>query len=267
MRHTCAQSSPRRRYSATETPQLQEERGLFRGAIVRCQVPGTGQEQHQEQLWNKSEPTSKNRRLRRLGGCTFGGMPRKPRLQDPGLYHVGCRGNNKQPIFDDLIRELVLHKLCFIASEYEWSILAWALMTNHFHLVIRVGDSGLAAGMQRLNLFLATISNSRFSRTNHCVGDRYWNRPLETDARVLVCLRYVMWNPVRANLVDDPADSTWTSYRASAGLAKAHPVLALDQLLPMFGPAPLAAHQGFAAFVETGRDRAIRVRARRESVR
>jgi len=161
-------------------------------------------------------------------------MPRKPRLQDPGLYHVGSRGNNKQPIFDDLIRELVLHKLCFIASEYEWSILAWALMTNHFHLVIRVGDSGLAAGMQRLNLFLATISNSRFSRTNHCVGDRYWNRPLETDARVLVCLRYVMWNPVRANLVDDPADSTWTSYRASAGLAKAHPVLALDQLLPMF---------------------------------
>ena len=180
-------------------------------------------------------------------------MPRKPRHQTPGLYHVGARGNDKQQIFDDVIRELFLYKLSFVAGDFEWSILGWALMSNHFHLVVEVGELGLAAGMQRLNLFLASVSNSRFSRTNHCLGNRYWNEEIEDEARLYDCIRYVVWNPVRAGLVSDPWASTWTSCRAGGGLERAHPALSLDRLLGLFGPAPAAAYASFSSLVDSGR--------------
>jgi putative transposase len=183
---------------------------------------------------------------------TFDVVPRKSRVQSPGYYHVGARGNDRQVIFDDVIRELFLYKLSFVASDFEWSVLGWALMSNHFHLVVQVGEQGLAAGMQRLNLFLASISNARFSRTNHCLGNRYWSEELEDEPRLHSCIRYVMWNPVRAGIVAEPCDSPWTSCRAGAGLERAHPALALDQVLALFDRGPAAAYASFAALVESG---------------
>jgi REP element-mobilizing transposase RayT len=179
-------------------------------------------------------------------------MPRKLRLEAPGIYHVGSRGNNKQQIFDEIIREMFLSRLCVIARAFEWEVLAWALMSTHFHLVVEVGEPGLARGMQRLNLFLALLSNDRFGRINHCVGGPYWNELLETDEALVGCFAYVYFNPVRAGLVGEPASSTWTSYRASVGLERPHPALALGRLLSCFDEAPLAAHQRIRRFVEGG---------------
>jgi REP element-mobilizing transposase RayT len=176
-------------------------------------------------------------------------MPRKPRLQAPGLHHVTTRGNNKQILFDDVLRPVFLDRLCIIATAYRWRVIAWALMTNHFHLVLEVGELGLAAGMQRLNLFLACLSNRQFGRVNHSLGRPYWNEPLEEEGHLEAALRYVLLNPVRATVVEHPADSTWTSYRASAGLERPHPALALEALLAFFGTTPLAAHAAFAAFI------------------
>jgi REP element-mobilizing transposase RayT len=184
-------------------------------------------------------------------------MPRQLRVQEPGLYHVGARGNNGQQIFDDALREIFLSQLTLVAQAFAWDVYAWALMSNHFHLLLGVHDDGLAVGMHRLNLGFARASNARFERINHCVGDRYWNGPIETDGHLYACVRYVLWNPVRAGVVHDPFDSTWTSARSSAGLEVRSEPLALGRLLPFFGNAAALAHEGLHDFVLAGRDRCL----------
>ena len=180
-------------------------------------------------------------------------MPRRPRVETPGLYHVGSRGNNKQVVFDDLIRPRFLMQLDVVATAFEWDVYAWALMSNHFHLVLEIDELGLAKGMQRLNLAFAQISNEQFGRINHCVGARYWSEPIEDDRHLHECIRYVLLNPVRAGIVEDALDSGWTSLRASVGLAPVPRALAQAKLLALFDNAPAAANPRPRAASRAGR--------------
>ena len=126
-------------------------------------------------------------------------MPRPPRIIEPhAFYHVVTRGNNKQAIFDDVLRTFFLNHLGRIARDYDWLIFAYALMTNHFHLVLRVGEAGLSKGMCELNGGFARASNARFGRVDHCFGKRFWSTHLETDGHFLASVRYTLWNPPRA---------------------------------------------------------------------
>ena len=179
-------------------------------------------------------------------------VPRKPRVQTPGIYHVTSRGNDKQVIFDDVLRPVFLFELDLVARAFDWWIYGWALMSNHYHLVLEITDLGLADGMHRLNNWFAKASNARFGRINHCVGDRYSSSPIESDAHFYNALRYVLWNPVRAGVVAHPSASGWTSYRPSVGLEHAPRVLAVGRLLAYFGAKPATAYAALQAFVDAG---------------
>jgi putative transposase len=65
-------------------------------------------------------------------------MARPLRIEFPGaLYHVTSRGNERRPIFsDDVDRRMFLTFLGQTVKRFGWSLTAWVLMTNHFHLVI-----------------------------------------------------------------------------------------------------------------------------------
>ena len=146
-------------------------------------------------------------------------MPRPPRVEVPGgYYHVTSRGNNRQEIFDEALRLSFLLHVARTARRYGWVVLAWALMTNHYHLIFQLGDGGLSDGMHELNTSLALTSNARFGRMNHCFGRRFWSTQLETDRHLFASIQYAMWNPPRAGVGEHPADSTWSSFRARAGL-------------------------------------------------
>jgi REP element-mobilizing transposase RayT len=184
-------------------------------------------------------------------------MARRPRVQVPGFYHVVARGNGKQEIFDDYLRPVFLVQLGSVAPEFDWRVLAWAVMSNHVHLVLRIGDLGLAGGMQKLNLGFALKSNARFGRINHCFGSRYWSTYIESEEHLARSIRYALWNPARAGICKHPAESNWTSFAASAGLVKAPRVLALDALLDSFGKGPAGAFDAFRDFVYEGRARCL----------
>src|SRR4051794_22672141 len=126
-------------------------------------------------------------------------------------------------------------------------------MNNHYHLVIRIGDSGLSRGMFELNNVFARVANGRFDRINHCFGQRFWSAHLDTDEYLLSSIRYGMWNPPRAHECNEPADSRWTSFRGSVGLDNPHPVLALDHLHSLLATEAKAARTVLFDYVQAGR--------------
>jgi REP element-mobilizing transposase RayT len=175
----------------------------------------------------------------------------KLRDQTPGLHHVSIRGNNKRDIFrDEKDRAYFLDLLDRIALDEAWAIYAYALMTNHFHLVMRIGDHGLGDGMCRLNTAYATWFNLQNDRINHLFGKRYWSERLTSDRRFRAVLRYVIQNPRRAGKPGPLESHTWTSYAATIGLALSRVRLAKDELLAHFASDPKRAIELFRALCE-----------------
>jgi len=183
-------------------------------------------------------------------------MARQPRIEvQGGYYHVVTRGNDRQPIFDDTLRLRFVQRAAVIARRYGWRVYAWALMSNHFHLVIRLDTGGLSKGMCELNGGFARESNARFGRIDHCFGARFWSTQLESDSHLLASVRYTMWNPPRVGVGGDPGDSHWTSFRETVGLEHPSGVLAHRELLEHFGANPVRARQAFSRYVSEGRVR------------
>src|SRR5882762_5747063 len=79
-------------------------------------------------------------------------MPRKLRVQYPGaIYHLMNRGDRREDIFaDDHDRERFLETLGETCLKTGWQVLAYCLMSNHFHLVIETPQANLSRGMKWL---------------------------------------------------------------------------------------------------------------------
>ena len=157
------------------------------------------------------------------------------RDESPGYHHVVTRGNNKRSIYvDDRDRAFFCWTVSRIAKKYDWTVLAYCLMENHYHLLISVGEKGLAGGMCELNSGYACAFNARHGRVNHLFGKRYWSRRVKTDASLWNVVRYIVQNPRRAGVAQTLDGYRWTSYAATIGLALADIQLARDEVLRFF---------------------------------
>ena len=173
----------------------------------------------------------------------------KPRDESTGYHHVVTRGNNKRTIYEsDEDRWYFSQRVTRVAAKYEWRIVAYALMRNHYHLIIHVGDKGLAAGMCELNTGYAVWFNGKHGRVNHLFGKRYWNRRIRTHASLMNAVRYVVQNPQRAGGHEPLEAYAWTSYAATIGLAFACMRLEREEVLALFGSTPERAVESLRAF-------------------
>jgi len=171
------------------------------------------------------------------------------RDERPGYHHVVTRGNNKRRIYKDHVdRWFFCETVERIARKHGWTILAYCLMDNHYHLVLRVGERGLARGMCELNTACALHYNARHGRINHLFGKRYWNRYLQTDATVVNALRYVVQNPRRAGGTRPLEGYVWASYGATIGIAAARIDIDREQVLRFFGTKPERAVEEYRAY-------------------
>jgi REP element-mobilizing transposase RayT len=162
-----------------------------------------------------------------------------PRIVDPnGLYHVFSRGNFKQPIFldDDHYRRFVA-ATTKVAERYGWLVLDWCLLTNHYHLFIRLQDDGLSAGMRELNGGFSRWSNRQTGRTwsGHLVKNRFGSVDVIREGHLLELVTYIPLNPVRAGLVEEPQDWPWSGFRATVGLEHPFPFHRPSDLLRLLG--------------------------------
>jgi REP-associated tyrosine transposase len=183
-------------------------------------------------------------------------MGRHPRPQVAGgLYHVTTRGNSGASIFaDDLDRGAFLNRLGHSVSRFEWQCLAFCLMGNHFHLAIKTPEPNIARGMRALNGWYAQRFNWRHDHRGHLFEAPYHAEFIEHEAHFLEVTRYVVRNPVRANICQLPEEWPWSSYRAMIGLPPAIPWLATSELLAAFGSTAERAQQRYRSFVEEGVD-------------
>jgi REP element-mobilizing transposase RayT len=134
-------------------------------------------------------------------------MPRGPRLDAPGtLHHVIVRGIEKRAIVDDdKDREDFVTRMGSIALDTETFIYAWALMTNHAHILLRSSAAGLPTFMRRFLSGYAISYNRRHRRFGHLFQNRYKSIVCEEDHYFKELVRYIHLNPLRAGLVENLA--------------------------------------------------------------
>jgi putative transposase len=102
-------------------------------------------------------------------------MPRKSRIDAPGaLHHIIARGIDRSKIFQDPAdKRNFLDRLAEILKVTETHCYAWALIPNHFHLLLRAGNTPVATVMRRLLTGHALYYNRRHRRYGHLFQNRY----------------------------------------------------------------------------------------------
>ena len=146
-------------------------------------------------------------------------MPRRPRLALQGVpLHLIQRGNNRQAcFFAEEDYRFYLEWLLEHAGKTGCRVHAYVLMTNHVHLLISV-DRAEAAGalMKALGQRYVQYVNRGYRRSGTLWEGRFRSCPIQEEAYLLACQRYIELNPVRAGMVEHPGEYLWSSYRANA---------------------------------------------------
>ena len=181
-------------------------------------------------------------------------MARPLRIEFPGaFYHVTARGDQREAIYEsDEDRESFLEILQDVLERFEWRCHAYCLMTNHYHLFIETVHGNLSKGMRQLNGVYTQWSNRHHQRNGHLFQGRFKGILVDSDAYLQTLGRYIVLNPVRAGMVDDPADWPWSSYRATAGLERASKWLTTESILGTFGRNKGRARKTYKRFVQDG---------------
>lgn len=183
-------------------------------------------------------------------------MPRKSRIDAPGaLHHVIARGINRQAIFaDDSDRNRFLQRLDEILTQTGAACYAWALLPNHFHLLLRTAAVPLALIMRRLLTGHAVYFNLRHQRCGHLFQNRYKSILCQADAYLLELVRYIHLNPLRAGLVESCRELADFDYCGHAVLLGRHkmPLQDCDPVLRMFAENRTMARRRYSEYVEKG---------------
>lgn len=182
-------------------------------------------------------------------------MPRHPRqVAETGIYHVMLRGLNRDVIFlEDADRERFLYSLSAARAASGCQVLAYCLMTNHVHLVLRTSDEPIGLVVKRLAVGYAGWFNRKYGRAGHLFQDRFLSRPVENDAYLVSLLRYVWNNPVEAGLTASPEQYRWSSRRFFGRLSPILDDAQLQRLLPsgeLSGVVPVSGMGNMLAAVE-----------------
>jgi REP element-mobilizing transposase RayT len=145
-------------------------------------------------------------------------MGRAWRIEYEGaLYHVMSRGNEGRDIFfDNDDRHMFLDVVEQTAERFEIDVFAYALMHNHYHLLIRTERANLSKAMQWLGVTYTRRLNDKHSRSGHLFQGRFKSIVVQNDDYLLRLSCYIHRNPLRAGVVKRLAGYRWSSYRAYA---------------------------------------------------
>ena len=169
-------------------------------------------------------------------------MPRRARLTLPNVpMHIIQRGNNRQAcFFADEDYRFYLDWLKDYAGRTGCRIHAYVLMTNHVHLLVSSSAAdGVGALMKALGQRYVQYVNRTYRRSGTLWEGRFRSCLTQEEQYLLACQRYIELNPVRAGMVEHPAEYPWSSYRANAQ-GETNPLIEPHSLYLALGADPSA---------------------------
>jgi putative transposase len=160
----------------------------------------------------------------------------RKRIEYPGaFYHVVQRGNNRDNIFlKDADKQRYLSNLIGLRKVYDFNLLGFALMDNHYHLLLQTGEDPLSKVIYRQNMLYSRYFNRTHNRSGHIYGARYKASLVLDESYLFAVLRYIHWNPLKAGLCSDPKDYPWSSdacYRQNRS-----DIVDIDYILKILNP-------------------------------
>jgi len=182
-------------------------------------------------------------------------MARPLRLEYAGaLYHITSRGDRREPIYeDDADRKMFMSLLEQVCKTYNWLCHAYCLMGNHYHLLVETPEANLSKGMRQLNGLYTQNYNRNHNRVGHVFQGRYKAILVEKQSYLLELSRYIVLNPVRAQMVHAAGDWQWSSYRATIGQSAPSGCLTTDWLLAAFSNRKSNSIELYKQFVQEGK--------------
>ncbi len=135
------------------------------------------------------------------------------RIEYPGaFYHVIQRGNNREIIYkSDADKASYLNNLVDLKSKFDFKLLGYVLMDNHYHLLLQTGEDPLHKIIFRQNMYYSRYFNKAHNRSGHLYGDRYKASLVQDEGYAFAVLRYIHWNPVKAGITTVPEKYPWSS--------------------------------------------------------
>jgi putative transposase len=183
-------------------------------------------------------------------------MPRLARLDKVGLLqHVIVRGIERRDIFNnDYDRQLFFDRFTKLLSETGVRCYAWALLPNHFHLLLMPTSTTLSSFMRRLLTGYAVSFNRHNKRSGHLFQNRYKSIVCEKEAYLLELVRYIHLNPLRAGMVKSLEDLDQYLWSGHAVLLGNRTVAGqeTDAVLERFGQKNTTARAMYRQFVADG---------------
>jgi len=178
-------------------------------------------------------------------------MARSPRITIPTLpYHIVQRGNNRQAVFfDDDDYRFYLECLRQAKEKCSCRIYAYVLMTNHVHVLVEpTRERDLGRFMQSVGRRYVRRINAKYGRSGTLWEGRFKSAVVSRDEYLIVCSRYIEWNPVRAGIVKHPRDYRWSSYPHRA-LGRADSLLDQDPWYAGLGGSATERQKAYEAWI------------------
>jgi len=140
-------------------------------------------------------------------------MPRRPRIEIAGYYHIINRGVEQRVIFKEASDyEYFEELMCFYMRSYGITLHNYCLMGNHYHLLLEIKTENLSKFMRQLNMNYAIYFNKKYKRTGHLWQGRFKSWYVTDEAYLYTLMLYIEQNPLKAKMVKHLEEYPYSSY-------------------------------------------------------
>ena len=176
-------------------------------------------------------------------------------LVEGGVYHVYNRVTRGEPVFaDEAEAGRFVARIRKVKLQDGFSVLAWCVMPNHYHLAVRLGSVPLSRSLQVLHQGFTRSYNGRHGVYGPFWQGRYKAKPVQDPRYLMQLVVYIHSNPRAAGITEDVASYHWCGHRELLQRRSSASLLDTDEMLLTFGEKRRAARRSYLAAVDAAEE-------------